>query len=54
MSYQKLQPGTSGAISQLASMQAVVCHGPNDYRLETVEVPAIGANELLILSLIHI
>ena len=48
MSYQKLQPGTSGAISQLASMQAVVCHGPNDYRLETVEVPAIGANELLI------
>ena len=48
MSYQKLQPGTSGAISRLASMQAVVCHGPRDYRLETVDMPVIGANELLI------
>jgi L-iditol 2-dehydrogenase len=29
-------------------MQAVVCHGPKDYRLETVDMPAIGPNELLI------
>jgi NADPH:quinone reductase-like Zn-dependent oxidoreductase len=52
MSYQKLQPGASGAIGQLAAvqaaMQAVVCHGPKDYRLETVNVPTIGPNELLI------
>jgi hypothetical protein len=46
MSYQKLQPGASGAIGELsavqAAMQAVVCHGPKDYRLETVAMPTIG------------
>jgi len=30
------------------TMQAVVYRGPNDLRLETVEVPPIGRNELLI------
>lgn len=29
-------------------MNAIVCHGPKDYRLETVPVPQIGPNELLI------
>ncbi|MFM9925717.1 alcohol dehydrogenase catalytic domain-containing protein [Variovorax sp. H27-G14] len=48
MSYQKLQPGSFGAIGELAAMQAVVCHGPKDYRLETVAMPTIGRNELLI------
>jgi threonine dehydrogenase-like Zn-dependent dehydrogenase len=48
MSYKKLKPGATGAIGQLAAMQAVVCHGPKDYRLETIEKPSIGARELLI------
>jgi threonine dehydrogenase-like Zn-dependent dehydrogenase len=30
------------------TMQAVVCHGPEDYRLETVPVPVRGAGELLV------
>ncbi|MES2743397.1 MAG: alcohol dehydrogenase catalytic domain-containing protein [Pseudomonadota bacterium] len=29
-------------------MQAVVCHGPKDYRLETVARPTLGHNEVLI------
>jgi threonine dehydrogenase-like Zn-dependent dehydrogenase len=29
-------------------MQAVVCHGPQDYRLEEVEVPAVGPGEVLV------
>ncbi len=29
-------------------MQAVVCHGPKDYRLERVAVPAAGPHELVI------
>jgi erythritol/L-threitol dehydrogenase len=29
-------------------MQAVVCHGPHDYRLEEVDVPTRGPGELLI------
>ncbi|KEZ73707.1 iditol 2-dehydrogenase, partial [Pseudomonas syringae pv. syringae FF5] len=28
-------------------MQAVVCHGPEDYRLETVDVPTPGPDEIL-------
>ncbi|MBV8617283.1 MAG: alcohol dehydrogenase catalytic domain-containing protein, partial [Curvibacter sp.] len=31
-----------------ATMRAVVCHGPRDYRLETVPRPQIGPRELLI------
>jgi threonine dehydrogenase-like Zn-dependent dehydrogenase len=30
------------------TMQAVVCHGPEDYRLETVPVPTRGPGELLV------
>lgn len=30
------------------TMQAVVCHGPRDYRLEEVAVPRPGAGELLV------
>jgi threonine dehydrogenase-like Zn-dependent dehydrogenase len=30
------------------TMQAVVCHGPQDYRLETIPVPARGAGEVLL------
>ncbi len=29
-------------------MQAVVCHGPLDYRWDTVPVPARGAGEALV------
>lgn len=29
------------------TMQAVVCHGPEDYRLETVDVPIPGPDEIL-------
>ena len=29
-------------------MQAVVCHGPLDYRLERVDRPVAGVNELII------
>ncbi len=28
-------------------MQAVICHGPNDYRLEEVAVPQRGPGEAL-------
>ena len=31
-----------------ATMQAVVCHGPKDYRLETVDVPRPGPGEALV------
>src|SRR5262245_30288327 len=31
-----------------ATMQAVVCHGPHDYRLETLPVPSPGPGEALI------
>ena len=31
-----------------ASMQAVVCHGPEDYRLEEVETPSPGPGEALV------
>lgn len=47
MTYQRLQTNPSGAIQQLA-MQAVVCHGPLDYRLETVDRPTPGPRELVI------
>ena len=40
------KPGTREAIP--TSMHALVYHGVNDIRLETVPVPAIGAGELLI------
>ncbi len=30
------------------TMQAVVCHAPQDYRLETVPVPQVGAGEVLV------
>jgi len=30
------------------AMQAVVCHGPKDYRLERVDKPVAGVNELVI------
>ena len=30
------------------TMRAVVCHGPEDYRLETVPVPVPGPGELLV------
>ena len=29
-------------------MQAVVCHGPRDYRLETIPVPTRGPGEILV------
>ncbi len=35
------------AADRPATMRAVVCHGPEDYRLETVPVPVPGAGELL-------
>ena len=31
-----------------AAMQAVVCHGPKDYRLETIPTPVAGPHELVI------
>ncbi len=31
-----------------ATMQAVVCHGPRDYRLEEVAVPTPGPGEALV------
>ncbi len=31
-----------------ASMRAVVCHGPGDYRLEEVETPRAGPGEVVI------
>jgi len=30
------------------TMQAVICHGPKDYRLETIAVPTRGAGEVLV------
>lgn len=30
------------------SMQAIVCHGPNDYRLETVATPRPGPEEIVV------
>ncbi|HYQ32141.1 MAG TPA: alcohol dehydrogenase catalytic domain-containing protein, partial [Lapillicoccus sp.] len=30
------------------TMQAVVCHGPRDYRLETIPVPTRGPGEILV------
>lgn len=30
-----------------STMQAVVCYGPEDYRLETVDVPTPGPDEIL-------
>ncbi|MDR5752510.1 MULTISPECIES: alcohol dehydrogenase catalytic domain-containing protein [unclassified Caballeronia] len=49
MTYHGLEKGLSGsAIGRLAAMQAVVCHGPRDYRLETVERPKAGPRELVI------
>jgi NADPH:quinone reductase-like Zn-dependent oxidoreductase len=29
-------------------MRSLVCHGPHDYRLEEIEVPAIGSGEVLV------
>jgi erythritol/L-threitol dehydrogenase len=34
--------------STITDMQAVVCHGPKDYRLERVTMPVAGPNELVI------
>ncbi|SMG60378.1 alcohol dehydrogenase catalytic domain-containing protein [Paraburkholderia susongensis] len=49
MTYHGFEKGLAGsAIGQLAAMQAVVCHGPRDYRLETVERPTAGPGELVI------
>jgi threonine dehydrogenase-like Zn-dependent dehydrogenase len=31
-----------------ATMQAVICHGPKDYRLEEVPVPMAGHGEALV------
>ena len=31
-----------------ATMTAIVCHGPHDYRVERIEKPAAGPNELVI------
>jgi len=43
----KAQPDTG--LAQLpATMRAVVCHGPEDYRLESVPVPVRGDGELLV------
>jgi threonine dehydrogenase-like Zn-dependent dehydrogenase len=39
----------SAAVAGLPeTMQAVVCHGPEDYRLETLPVPTRGAGEVLV------
>ena len=32
------------------TMQAVICHGPEDYRLEEVPVPEAGPGEALVRS----
>ncbi|HEY0238059.1 MAG TPA: NAD(P)-dependent alcohol dehydrogenase, partial [Friedmanniella sp.] len=42
---------TSAASNQTqvpATMQAVVCHGPEDYRLEQVPVPTRGPGQVLV------
>ncbi|NML34465.1 alcohol dehydrogenase catalytic domain-containing protein [Paraburkholderia antibiotica] len=49
MTYHGFEKGLAGsAIGQIAVMQAVVCRGPKDYRLETVERPKAGPRELII------
>jgi erythritol/L-threitol dehydrogenase len=49
MTYHGFDKGLSGSvIGQLAAMQAVICYGPKDYRLETVERPKAGPRELII------
>jgi threonine dehydrogenase-like Zn-dependent dehydrogenase len=35
-------------VSTPTTMQAVVCHGPRDYRVETIDVPAPGPGEALV------
>jgi threonine dehydrogenase-like Zn-dependent dehydrogenase len=43
------QTTTLGARAELPeAMQAVVCHGPEDYRLETLPVPTRGPGEVLV------
>lgn len=43
------QSSNPPAAAQLPeTMQAVVCHGPEDYRLETLAVPARGPGEVLV------
>lgn len=37
-----------GAVSERPTMRAVICHGPEDYRLETVAVPVRAEGELLV------
>jgi erythritol/L-threitol dehydrogenase len=37
-----------GGTSAPATMQAVVCHGPRDYRLEALDVPEPGPGEALV------
>lgn len=34
--------------STVPDMQAVVCHGPKDYRLQRIKRPVAGRNELVI------
>ena len=40
--------GSSMTNPSPAAMQAVVCHGPKDYRLETIPTPVAGPHELVI------
>ena len=48
MSQTTQETGTSTGAEVPQTMQAVVCHGPEDYRLEELPVPTRGSGELLI------
>src|SRR5579862_2429914 len=39
--------GAAGAAALPATMNAVVCYNPGDYRLEVVDVPVPGPDEVL-------
>lgn len=41
-------PAGAGAAEVPQTMQAVLCHGPGDYRLETIRVPTRGPGEVLL------
>ena len=43
-----LDASTTTGAALPSTMQAVVCHGPSDYRLETVAVPRPGPGEALV------
>jgi threonine dehydrogenase-like Zn-dependent dehydrogenase len=42
------EPNLAASAETPETMQAVICHGPKDYRLETIPVPTRGAGEVLL------